>query len=433
MSGIGPQPLKGVRVADLSWWLASAGTTTILSSLGAEVIRIEWPGHLDGTRRQLPVQPRPAPLGPLKKLEYVAKSVSDIPEASSSGVFNDRNAGKLGITLNMRSPEGVALFKRLIAISDIVIEGFRAHAMKSWGLDYEVLKSVKPDIIYLQMAGFGNAGPYRSFTSFGPTAQAMSGLGTMTGLPGRPPTMWNHSHLDTTPPFYGALALMAALYYRNRTGKGQYIDQAQYQPGLLHSGTSLLNFSANGRRTEIVGNRSPNLPAAPHGIYRCVGDDAWIAIAVFNEEEWKSLCAEMGNPEWCKASKFATMQSRLNNCEELDAKIADWTLGEDRFALMYRLQSAGVRAGAVQGAKDKWELDPQLKVRDFFVDLPQSRIGTWPVTRHLTPKLVRSPAHPGGITGRGAPCLGEDNLHVYGNLLGLSPKEIADYEERGII
>ena len=433
-TAIAPLPLKGVRIVALTWMLASAGTTVILASLGAEVIRIEWPGHIDFTRRQLQAKPKPPPLGPPRKLSGLPKSVRDIPEANASGLFSDRNAGKLGITLNMRHPEGIALFKKLVAKSDIVIEGFRAHAMRNWGVDYEVLRSIKPDIIYLQMAGFGGDGPYSSFASYGPTAQVMSGLGALTGLPDpHPPTMWNHSYMDVTPPFYGAMALIAALYYRNRTGQGQYIDQGQYEPGLFLSGTSLLDYSANGRRTRRVGNRSPYIAAAPHGIYRCAGDDCWIAIAVFDEQEWNALCRQMGNPAWCVDSRFTTLRNRLEHLEELDANIEEWTRGEERYGLMYRLQDAGVRAGVVQSPSDKFERDPQLKVRDFFVDLPHSHLGTWPHTRHVTPKFTRTPAHPGGITQRGGPCIGEDNHYVYEELLGLSPDEIAAYEERGVI
>ncbi|HXR35575.1 MAG TPA: CoA transferase [Candidatus Binataceae bacterium] len=433
-TAIAPQPLKGVRIVDLTWMLASAGTTVLLSSLGAEVIRIEWPGHLDFTRRQLVAKPKPPPLGPLKKLSDLPRSVRDMPEANTSGLFSDRNAGKLGITLNMRHHDGVALFKKLVAVSDIVIEGFRPNAMPSWGLDYETIKAVKPDIIYLQMAGFGRTGPYGSFASYGPTAQVMSGIGALTGLPHpHPPTMWNHSYMDVTPPFYGATALMAALYYRNRTGQGQYIDQAQYEPGLFLSGAAVLDYSAHGRRTARAGNRSPYIAAAPHAIYRCAGDDCWIAIAVFDEEQWRALCREMGDPAWSGEPRFATMPDRLENLDELDSNIEQWTREQDRYALMYRLQETGVPAGAVQSPGDKFELDPQLKARDFFVDLPQSRIGTWPHTRHFTPKLTKTPAHPGGITQRGAPCVGEDNRYVYEKLLGLSAAEIAHFEEKGVI
>jgi crotonobetainyl-CoA:carnitine CoA-transferase CaiB-like acyl-CoA transferase len=284
------------------------------------------------------------------------------------------------------------------------------------------------------MAGFGRTGPYSSYASYGPTAQVMSGIGAITGLPEpHPPTMWNHSYMDVTPPFYGAMALISALYYRNRTGQGQYIDQGQYEPGLLLSAPAVLDFSANGRRTRRVGNRSPYLDAAPHGIYRCAGDDCWIAIAVFNDDEWRALCRGMGEPAWCAEAKFSTMQNRLAHQDELDAHIEHWTRGEDRYALMYRLQQVGVAAGAAQSPADKFDRDPQLKARDFFVELPQSHIGTWPHTRHFTPKLTRTPAHPGGTTQRGAPCVGEDNRYVYEKLLGLSAQEIANYEERGVI
>jgi crotonobetainyl-CoA:carnitine CoA-transferase CaiB-like acyl-CoA transferase len=433
VNAIAPLPLRGVRVVDLTWMLASAGTTVILASLGAEVIRIEWPGHLDFTRRQLQAKPKPPPLGPVKKFAVSPKSMQGIAEANASGLFSDRNAGKLGITLNMRHPDGIALFKKLVAKSDI-LEGFRPNAMRSWGLDYETLRAVKPDIIYLQMAGFARTGPYSDFASYGPTAQVMSGIGAITGLPEpHPPTMWNHSYMDVTPPLYGAMALIAALYYRNRTGEGQYIDQAQYEPGLFLSGPAVLDYSANGRPTKRAGNRSPFLDAAPHGIYRCAGDDSWIAIAVFSEEEWRALCHEMGNPPWCANSSFAAMQDRLANQDALDAQIEEWTRGQERYALMYRLQEAGVAAGVAQSPSDKFDLDPQLKARDFFVDLPHSHLGTWPHTRHFTPKLTRTPAHPGGITQRGAPCVGEDSHYVYETLLGLSAGEIAEYEEQGII
>ena len=434
MNPLAPQALKGVRVVDLTWMLASAGTTELLASLGAEVIRIEWPGHLDFTRRQLEAKPREPPLGPVKKLNRIPKSVQGIAGANASGVFSDRNAGKLGITLNMRHPDGVALFKRLVEKSDIVIEGFRPQAMRSWGIGYDVLKSIKPDIIYMQMSGFGASGPYQNYASYGPVAQVMSGIGALTGYPEpQPPTMWNHSYMDVTPPFYGALALIAALYYRNRTGEGQYIDQGQYEPGLLLTGTSILDYSANGRRTRRAGNRSPFLAAAPHGIYRCKDQDCWIAIAVFHDEEWRSLCREMGEPAWCRDPRFDSLQQRIDNADVLDTLIEEWTSTEERYALMYRLQAAGVPAGVVQSPGDKVERDPQLRVREFFVTLPHSHLGAWPHTRHVTPKLTRTPAHPGGITQRAAPCVGEDNYYVYRTLLGLTDDEIALYEEGGAI
>ena len=244
---------------------------------------------------------------------------------------------------------------------------------------------------------------------------------------------WNHSYLDTTPPYYGALAIMAAVYYRNRTGKGQYIDQAQYQPGLMLTGTTILDNSSNGRRATRTGNRSQGLPGAPHGIYRCAGVDEWIAIAVVTDEEWRSLCAVMGNPSWSQAPELATMEGRLRLQDDLDRNMEEWTKTQQKYDLMYQLQASRVRAGAVQSPEDKFERDPQLKEQDFFVHLDHSEIGVMPFTRHITAKLSRTPAHPGGPVHRGAPCVGEDNASVYEELLGLSPVEVQSYAEERVI
>jgi crotonobetainyl-CoA:carnitine CoA-transferase CaiB-like acyl-CoA transferase len=442
MSELAPLPLRGVRVADLTWALASAGNSTLLASLGAEVIRIEWPERMDFTRLSETAgvgissrEVQRTPLGPGKQEVPYRKPGSNVPPlANRSGVFNDRNPGKYGITLNMARAEGREVFKRLVRVSDIVMDGFKAPVMGKWGLDYAGLCTVKRDIIYIQMSGYGNSGPCRDYGSLGPTAQAFSGLGYQHGLAEpHEPTSWSHSYMDTTPPFYGALAVIGALHYRNRTGRGQYIDQAQYAPGLFLSGTALLDFCANGRRTTRHGNRSPHLPAAPHGIYRCTGDDAWIAIAAFSEAEWRGLCGCMGHPAWTREARFASLEARLASQDSLDALVDEWTRGQERYELMYRLQAAGVPAGVVQSPEDKFRTDPQLKVRDFFVHLDHSELGTWPFTRHLTPKLSATPAHPGGPTHRGAPCIGEDNAYVYAQVLGMGADEIRALEAKGII
>ena len=439
---MGPLPLKGVRITDLTWALASAGNSTLLASLGAEVIRIEWPERMDFTRLSETAgvgissrEVQRTPLGPGKKEIPYQKKGAPVPSlANRSGVFNDRNPGKYGITLNMSLAEGREIFKRLVSTSDVVMDGFKAPVMGKWGLGYDDLRSIKEDIIYIQMSGYGNSGPCRDYGSLGPTAQAFSGLGYLHGLPEpHEPTSWSHSYMDTTPPVYGALAVIGALHHRNRTGRGQYIDQAQYEPGLFLSGTALLDFSANGRGSTRHGNRSPHLPAAPHGIYRCAGDDAWIAIAAFNDAEWWALCACMENPEWTREALFATLEARIANQDALDTLVEYWTIAQDRYTLMYRLQEAGVPAGAVQSPEDKVRTDPHLKVRDFFVQLDHSELGTWPFTRHLTPKLSATPAHPGGPTHRGAPCIGEDNRYVYEQLLGMSAEEIRAYEDGGVI
>lgn len=424
-----PQALSGVRIADLSWLLASAGTTTTLASLGAEVIRIEWPDKLDFTRFDASGA---APLAPGRQPHEYKPGLALEPNPNRSGVFNDRNPGKQSITLNMNAPEGRELFKQLVAVSDVVVEGFTAPTMTKWGLGYEELCKVNPSIIYLQMAGFGNSGPYRDHVSMGPAAQAMAGVAFANGLPERPPTMWNHSYMDTTPPHYGALAVIAALYFRNRTGRGQYIDQAQYEPGLMLTGTSVLDHSVNGRPTQRLGNRSPSKPAAPHGIFRCRGRDGWVAIACFTEDQWSALVRTMGDPGWAREPRFAALRYRLANQDELDQLVEEWTRAHTKYDVMYELQAVGVPAGAVQSPRDKFESDPQLQAREFFVELDHTEMGPRPFTRHFTPKLSASPAHPGGSTGHGAPCVGEHNS-LFESLLGLTPGEIADLGERGVI
>ena len=433
MPSLAPQPLQGVRVTDLTWLLASAGTTTILASLGAEVIRLEWPERLDFTR-SYPGQVAPLAVGKREVPIPGGRTPNPPRNPNRGGLFNDRNPGKLGITLNMNHSDGRELFKQLVEISDVVVDGFTAPTMGRWGFDYDGLRAVKSDIIYMQQSGFGNTGPYRDYVSVGPVAHAMPGLAYLNGLPDpHPPTMWNHSYMDSTPPYYAALAVISAIYYRNRTGKGQHIDQAQYQPGLLLTGTSVLDYSANQRPSQRIGNQSPGVPAAPHGVYRCLGDDAWVAIAVFNEEEWQALCQQMGDPSWCRAGEFSTLEKRIENQEALDPKIEEWTQTQEKYPLMYQLQEVGVRAGAVQSPQDKFENDPHLKVRDFFVHLDHSEMGVWPFTRHFTPKLSLTPAHPGGTTSHGAPCVGEDNSYVFEQVLGLTSGEVAAYEERGVI
>jgi crotonobetainyl-CoA:carnitine CoA-transferase CaiB-like acyl-CoA transferase len=229
------------------------------------------------------------------------------------------------------------------------------------------------------------------------------------------------------------MAVIGALYYRNRTGRGQYIDQGQYEPGIGITGTAVLDYSANGRPYVRTGNRSPHLAAAPHGAYRCVGTDQWIAIAVFSDAEWRALVGAMGDPVWAADRRFSTMEGRLANEDALNARLETWTREWDKYDLMYHLQAAGVRAGAVQSNKDKVEVDPQLKERDFLVHLDHSEMGVWPVTRNFVPKMSVTPAHPGGITHRASPCVGEDNAYVYRELLGLSERELSDYDERAVI
>jgi crotonobetainyl-CoA:carnitine CoA-transferase CaiB-like acyl-CoA transferase len=420
------RPLEGVRIADLSWLMAGAGGLKLMSALGAEVIRVEWHGRMDWLRfhAQTPIpyrQPDHAPLDP--------------QNPNRSGYFNAINAGKYGISLNVKHPEGRKLFLRLVGISDVVVESFTAETMDKLGLGYEVLKSVKPDIIYYQQPGWGKKGPYVKYASYGPIAQGISGLTEQSGLPDpNPPAGWGFSYMDWSGAYYCAIGMLLALNYKQATGKGQYIDGSQIEPAIYMTATAILDYVANGRHWQRSGNRSRYQPAAPHGAYRCAGPgaDRWIAIAARNEDEWRGLVKEMGQPGWSADPKFATMAARIANQDELDRLMEAWTREHDGYALQERLQKAGVPAGVCQRAQDRLELDPQLKHLKWMIDLPHSYVGTWP-HRDIAWHFANLESDQGGPTRRSAPCYGEDNDYVYGELLKLSKAEQDRLRRDGVI
>jgi crotonobetainyl-CoA:carnitine CoA-transferase CaiB-like acyl-CoA transferase len=428
------RPLEGVRIADLTWLLAGAGGPRILASLGAEVIRVEWRERLDFLRYMPPFMPEKGE-GPPKggALELAGLDKQKMRSVNRAGYFNDINSGKKGIGLNMKHPKGRELFKRLVAISDVVVESFTAPTMRKWGLAYEDLQQVKSDIIYVQQPGWGYKGPYVDFVSYGPTAQAISGLTEQSGLPSpRPPAGWGFSYMDWSGAYYCAMSMLLAIYYKKRTGKGQYIDCSQVEPAIYMTGTAILDYLVNQSHYQRTGNRSPYKPAAPHGAYCCAGEDRWIALAAFTEEEWRGLVGEMGNPSWAQNGQFGTLDDRLRNQDELDRLIGEWTKGQEPYTLMQRLQKAGVPAGVCQTAQDRVDADPQLSHFSWLLPLPHSEAGTWPV-KDVPFKFSDSTVTQGGMTGRASPCYAEDNDYVYGELLKLTKEERTELEEEGVI
>ena len=336
-----PFALDNVRIADLTWLLAGAGGPRMLTSLGAEDLRIEWKGHLDMIRASPPIIPvgedrdrilggRP---GPGKRVDG---------GINQGGHFAGINAGKRGISLNLRHPEGKELFKEIVRISDIVVECFTANTMERLGLGYDELRKVNPSIIYIQQPGFGKRGEYSDFVSTGPVAQAMSGLTEQSGLPAPwPPAGWGYSYMDWSGAYYCAMAMLSALYYRSRTGEGQYLDCSQAEPAIYMTGTAILDYVANGRESRRTGNTSPYIPAAPHNVYPVQGEDRWLAIAVFDDDEWRALAGALGDPAWTADERFASLASRLRHVKELDERLADETKQYDGFELMERLQASG--------------------------------------------------------------------------------------------
>jgi crotonobetainyl-CoA:carnitine CoA-transferase CaiB-like acyl-CoA transferase len=313
------------------------------------------------------------------------------------------------------------------------VDSFTSETMRNWGLSYEVMKSIKPDIIYLQQSGWGYKGVYSSFGSYGPIAQAVSGLTEQSGLPApHPPAGWGYSYMDWSGAYYCAIMMLLAVYHKKRTGKGQYIDGSQLEPSIYLTGTAVLDFVVNGRHTQRTGNRVTARPAAPHGAYRCAGEDRWIAIAVTTEEEWRALAGEMGNPDWTRDPRFGTMAGRVRNQDELDRLIGAWTADQDALALQDRLQKAGVPAGVCQTAEDRVERDPQLRHLKWLIPLAHPEIGTWPV-KDVPFHFANATVGQGGSLERAAPCYGQDNDYVYGELLGMTAAQRATLSEQGII
>jgi crotonobetainyl-CoA:carnitine CoA-transferase CaiB-like acyl-CoA transferase len=409
------RPLEGVRILDLTWLLAGAGGPRLLAALGAEVIRLEWRDRLDFLRYGPPVIP----------VEGSNEARREMKSVNRGGCFNDNNPGKRSFSLNMAHPKGKEVFKRLVTVSDVVVESFRADAMTKWGLGYEVLRALKSDIIYVQQSGWGHKGPYWKYASYGPIAQAISGLTDQSGLPEpHPPAGWGYSYMDWSGAYYTAISMLLAVYYKKRTGKGQYIDGSQIEPAIFMTGTAILDRLVNGRQWERTGNRSPYRPAAPHGAYPCAGKDRWIAIAVFGDEEWRPLVAEMGNPAWARDPKFASLATRIINQDELDARVAQWTREQEPFALQERLQKAGVPAGVCQTSEDRVERDPQLEHLKWLIPLPNAEVAF---------HFARATVDQGGPIGRASPCYGEDNDYVYGELLKMPASERAELEKEGVI
>ncbi|MGH8663671.1 MAG: CaiB/BaiF CoA transferase family protein [Burkholderiales bacterium] len=422
-----PFPLHDIRILDFTWFLASAGGTRFLSAFGAESIKVELKSHPDTRLAAM------APVGGREAREKATAPLKGVSDPDMGGQFNNKNPGKRGISLNVRHPKGLEIAKRLVAMSDIVAEGFSPGVLDNWGLGYEVLKSIKPDIIYVQQSGMGAHGTYGRFRTVGPIANAFAGLSEMSGLPEPAmPAGWGYSYLDWMGAYSFATAMLSALLHRNRTGEGQWIDASQTEVGLSINGTAILDWSANDRIWRRYGNRSPYKPAAPHGVYPCAGEDRWITIVCFDDLQWRALTEVAQRPGWRDDSRFADLPGRLAHQDALDALVSEWTHTQEPYAAMFALQKAGVPAGVCQTAGDRCDHDPQLKALEWLTEVTGTKIGRWPVAE-VPIKLSETPAYIGGRLDRGAPCYGEDNEYVFGELLRMSKREIEQLAADGVI
>ena len=422
-------PLQGIRVVDITVIWAGPFATLNLADWGAEVIRVESIKHFQVLTRGGNARPpqdlvsNPTRTGGLAT--YCNRDVSFRPWNRFT-LFNAHARNKLSCTMDLAQPKGKELFKRLIQASDVFLESNAPHVMEHLGLTYDVLKEVNPGLIMISMPGFGNYGPCKYYRALGAHQEGFIGHTHLRGYPDSDPsTTSTLFHADEAAGAHAALAVLLALYYRNRTGKGQFIDMAQAEATMPHLGEAIMDYTMNKRVQTSSGNRLPG--AAPCGCYHCQGEDRWINITVSTDKEWEGLCRAMGNPQWTREERFSSSLSRDRNQDELDKRIEEWTVTQDHYALMYRLQREGVPAGPVIFEDDAYN-DPHLKERGFFEELTHTECGT-----HLYPGLGwRMSKTPNNL--RLPPVrLGEHNEYVYKQVLKVSDEEYMELEKGGHI
>jgi crotonobetainyl-CoA:carnitine CoA-transferase CaiB-like acyl-CoA transferase len=407
--------LDSVRICDLSGQLAGAGATRVLAAFGAQVIRIEDPvtrGLWDIVRQ----------IGP-----YLNGDRS--PDGGSG--FINHNVEKLGITLNLRTERGKELFAELVRLSHAVTENFAAGVMDRLGFGYNQLKELRSDVVYVSNCGFGQTGPYRAFKSWGPIAQAVSGLTHTSGLPHQAPAGWGYSYMDHTGGYFMAIALLAALYHQRRTGEGQWVDLACIEAGIAVAGPAVLDSTVNGRSQRgdaaVHSNRNTSPAMAPHGIYPCHDDDAWVAIVCRDDDDWSVLAGVVGEP-WAKDGAYAVLAGRLGVEDELDEKLSAWTRTRTRDEVVAKVRSAGVPCAPVTRPSERCDHDPENEAW-----------GLWPTVHHKKHGAVRVDGLPVHLSAtdwrldRAGPVLGEDNERVYSEVLGLTSAEIGRLADDGVI
>jgi crotonobetainyl-CoA:carnitine CoA-transferase CaiB-like acyl-CoA transferase len=400
--------LSGIRVVEFAVFAAGPVVGKHFGEHGAEVIRIESNAQLDGFRVHYP---------PFK---------DDRPGIERGGCFALFNDQVLGVTLNLKHPKAVALARKLVSQSDVVIENFAPGVMERLGLEYSSLREVKPDIIMLSSCNQGQTGRRATQRGFGSQLTSMSGFTHLSGYSGaESPMLLYGPYVDFVAVGFGFIAVLAALDYRRRTGKGQHIDLSQYETGIQFVIPALLDAQVNDRVHHPDGNRDPH--AAPHGVYPCTGDDQWCAIAVFGDEEWQTFCRAAERPDWANDQRFTTHENRKRHEDELDKAIAQWTRQFDPHDIVARLQAASVRAGMVQSVGDVFSC-PQLVHRQQWVKLDHPEFGSY---EHEAPPFILSetPAE----LNRTCPLLGEHNDYVFEKIVGLSPEEIGRLKEEDVI
>lgn len=400
---MGKGALEGVKVADFTWQVAAPLAVEYLAENGATVVRVESVTVVDTLR-----------LGPPRRGEGVGES----------GWYAFFTCNKYSLAVNLKHPRGPELAKRLVAWADIVVDNFSAGTMGRWGLDYESLKKIKPGIIVLEANIQGQTGPHAKQPGFGVMAVAMAGITNYTGWPDRGPVNPYVGYTDLILPRFAATTILAALDYRDRTGKGVYIDISQFETGLQFIAPAILEYTANGIESQRMGNECSY--AAPHGAYQCQGDDRWCTISVFTDEEWHSFVEVIGSPEWAKEERFSTLLGRKQNEDELNRLVEQWTVNLTPEEVMARLQTVGVAAGVVESPADILE-DPHLKERGHFWIEDYRDLGMF---HHNGPsyRLSKTPSE----FKFSPPNIGENTEYVCKEILKIPEEEYVDLLLSGV-
>jgi len=394
-------PLEGIKIISFGVGIVVPDIGKTLGQLGADVIKIESNIHPDFMR-------------------------TIVPDPNNSPGFNESNRNHRVFGVNLKTEEGKELVGKLVKLADIVIENYRGDVMEGLGFDYESVRKIKPDIIYLSSQGFGKIGPYSEHKGYGPTLVASSGLLSFWRQPEEEfGCGGSFPHPDNVAAWQGVLAVMAALDYRRRTGKGQHIDMAQVEVAASLIGEAQLDYTINGRNQEAIGNRS--LYAAPHNTYKCKGGDKWCVITVFTNDEWERFRSAIGNPGWTKDPKFADISGRLKNVDELDKKVEEWTLQLEPDVVMHTLQAEGVAASSVQGGYDMIN-DPQLQWRGAIEEMEHPVSG-----KRLYPSAPFNMSDMEFPENTPAPLLGQHTAEICRDLLNMSDKEIAKLKDEKIL
>ena len=410
------RPLASVRALELAEIWAGPYCGALLGDMGAEIVKVESIQRISRGA----INPRPGAPG------YPDGDPGERPWNRSAN-FNVLNRNKQGITLDLTSARGVEVFKELAAVSDVVFCNSAFGVMEKFGLGYEELRQVKPDLIVLFMPGYGNTGPYKGIRSMGMSIDAISGHSSLRGYP----DLGLHRlspvhHPDAVGGVTAAFAVCAAIHNRARTGKGQFIDMSQAEAFVPHLGEIFLEYGLTGQPRERRGNRHPAM--APHGAYPCRGEDAWVAISVRSEREWRELCQIIGSTQMSDDPRFKTLESRLENVDALDDAISKWTSERDHREVADLLQAHGIPAGPVLDCDGDTYDDPHLQQRDYFQAVTHPDAGT-----HLLSGPMWKSASAPQPRHEPAPSLGQHNNQVLEEVLGFTSDEMQSLEQTKVV